>query len=311
MYDVFVFFLKDHESGEKRFFENKCSEKEGDLRFWYDDNDYCFFTIQNALSNDANNHLIDFMNSYCINIKKFLDGKKVKYNNQLIIAVHPPGSLDIVGLLDWQRDKNKTNKSSNYVIVYYSSKDYDNVYLENHKELFDYDYEFLFLTTEKTKEEKDRKKENFKKLLKLLKARAEGKEIEFFNFKKKLDNLFHLFFEKALVCKGLLECLEKKRFDEAKTYYIQSFGEKSFETILSNLKDNKEVKGIEIFEKKDKAIYKALVGKLRELKPEYYKDLSNKNLEHNENKLIAFMDWYVDFLEILVNSLREVEKSGN
>jgi hypothetical protein len=326
MFNVFIFFVKNPGIGNdddankeyKFFFDRICINKlkENDSKYVSDKSleNYYFAFIQNDLFNEKNMKLIEHINELCLKVREFMVKKEPgNINHNFIVAVHPPrkeGHATVTeDHIEWQKEMNQLahhheKEDINVCIVYYSSKDKENPFLKK-DDKYNYDYVKLFDDDENHKViEKE-----FEKFLNLLKARANGEEIEFFNLKKKLDNLFHIFFEKALVCKGLLECLKNKRFNEAKNYYIQYFGEKNFETILTDLKNDKEVKGIEIFKKKNEEIYKALVRKLGELSPDSYKGLSNENLEHNENKLIAFLDWYVDFLKILVNSLKEVEKS--
>ena len=300
MYNVFVFFRNEK---EKEFFENKCSKPKDDLKFGYANDNYYFERLHNNLFIDPNKNLIDYINGYCKNIRKFFDDEKKIYNKPLIVAVHPPGKKNIDVLLNWQKKMNKLNKSSNEIIVYYSSNDNenDNVYLKNN-EGFNYNYRFLFLTPSKTFKEESLKKDKFNKFLKLLEARAEGKEIEFFDLKKKINNLYHIFCVKALACKGILYCVENGEYENAKDYYSKSFEEKPFKEIVSELTDSKEIKELENIKEYNKDTYSVITKWLdkEEISPTKYQDLQLDNLQEKKDLLEVFIKWFVDFQTELI-----------
>lgn len=307
MYNVFVFFRNEK---EKEFFENKCSKPKDDLKFGYANDNYYFEHLQNNLFIDPNKNLIDYINGYCKNIRKFFDDEKKIYNKPLIVAVHPPGKKNIDDLLKWQKEMNKLNKSSNEIIVYYSSNDNenDNVYLKNNEE-FNYDYNSLFDTTAKFEEEQ-LKYDKFNKFLKLLEARAEGKEIEFFDLKKKINNLYHIFCVKALACKGILYCVENGKYENAKDYYSKSFEKKPFKEIVSELTDSNEIKELETIKEYNKGTYDEIKKWLvkEEVKPEKYPNLQLDNLKEKKDLLEDFIKWFVDFQTELIK-LKEGKSS--
>lgn len=290
MYNVFVFFRNEK---EKKFFGDLCRDTNDDLSFGYYKDNYYFEHLQNNLFFEPDRKLIDYINGYCKNIRKFFDDEKKIYNKPLIVAVHPPGKKNIDDLLKWQKKMNKLNKSSTEIIVYYSSNDNenDNVYLRNNEE-FNYNYKFLFITSSSSETFKTEslKKDKFQKFLKLLDARSEGKEAEFFDLKKKIDDLYHVFSLKALACKGIMKCIKREKYGIARNYQLQSFGNKSFIEILKELKKDKEF------------IDDRINGKLNELNPEYYEELSYYE------QLSQYFKWYNEFLNILTDKKKEVEK---
>ncbi|MGD2086353.1 MAG: hypothetical protein PVH61_09240 [Candidatus Aminicenantes bacterium] len=290
MYKVFIFLTKDHEHKEMKFFEDvlRVIEKDNLKLKEYSDNFYFVDVQDKGKFKEVDTESIEYINEYCNKIKKYLDKETLEYNKKFVVAIHPPGSKENISeLLEWQKKGNNLNRElKNYLfdIVYYSRIDMHNIFVTNH---MDYNYEYETLFDSSTEEIK---RERFKKLINLLEARAEGKEIEFFDLKKKIDDLYHVFSIKALACKGIMECIEDENYGETRNYQLQSFKNKSFIEILKELKKDKEY------------IDDRINGKLNELNPEYYEGLSYYE------QLSQYFNWYKEFLIILVDKKKEVEK---
>lgn len=319
MFNVFIFFVKPHEKNEDSFFfQKRCTKKDNvyDLRHEIHGSlgNYYFAFYQNDLFYENDMRLIEHINELCLKVRKFMVNKeRDNFNTEFIVAVHPPrkeGQQTVSeDHIKWQKEmKQLVQKLQilNAQIVYYSSKDSENPFLKK-DDKYNYDYVKLFDESE----EDSVIEQEFEKFLNLLKARAKGEEIEFFKLKKKLDDLFHAFFVKAIACKGMLECLEKGKEDDARNYYLKSLGRENFKTILAQLKTSDEAIGLEDINRYRKDIYDALVGKLGELTPDSYEGLSSDNLKSNVNKLGCFLDWYIGLKKTMVNILREAEKGGN
>lgn len=228
----------------------------------------------------------------------FREKKETFMINKPIAAIHP-GSKREIKNIDFQRELKKINQY-NFDIVYFSSTDKDNAYIKENPK-YDYGYEELL------KEGKD-DKERFKRFLALLKARAEGKEIEFFDLKKKVDDLYHIFFLKALACHGMLGCMEIDKVQEAKNYYLRSLGNKNFGKVLEELKESDEVKGLEDIKEYKSEIYSDINEKLIALEPQDYKDLTVNNID--KNLLKKYLEWVRGFFDVLEKIKNEEVQPG-
>jgi len=294
MYKIFLFFPKEEYKREVDFFFNKkCTATYNDLNYEIDDENWnIFFTAyQNNQFIVANDESIGYINNYCGKILEFLKQKNCSFNPEFIIAVHPPDGKDIPENLKWQEDMSRMISGHSFKVVYYSSKDTTNQFVTKNEEdpCHKYNYESLIAGDQ----------EQFNKLLKLLEVRAKGDEIEFFNIRKKLDDLYHIFSIKALACKGMLECIEKGKSDKAKKYFLQSFGKSDFKKILIGLRAGNEVKNLRDIKKINREILVKIYPELLRLTPVLYQGLSFDKIE--KDLLKQYLSWYGGLLGILEN----------
>jgi hypothetical protein len=130
-----------------------------------------------------------------------------------------------------------------------------------------------------------------------------------YTIKKKIDNLHHVYRLKALVCKGILECLERKRYEEAQKYYRYSFGDKAFSEVLINLVHVEEKDNLERIKNFNQDAYDKITGWLnnKNFKSEEYEKLKVETLEESGEKLLRkYLDWFVEFQDELLK-LKEGE----
>ena len=87
-----------------------------------------------------------------------------------------------------------------------------------------------------------------------------------------------------------MKCIKREKYGTARNYQLQSFENKDFIEILKELKKDKE------------NIDDRISSKLNELNPEYYEGLSYYE------QLSQYFKWYNEFLNILIDKKKEVEK---